>query len=627
MRWIRMAKTKEDYAALREKVMTEDEIKLADKYLEFFRSSWRDMDNRGLFDKWQLIDAYWEGDVNLPESDDDPGSNTNIINPNVEGQVVLMAENNIAVQADPVEPSDVPFTEHARIIGQFIIDKNKMMKKIDMLARRRKKFGNGIVSVMFDPDALEGMGLPTFKVWNPAYVMFDPNITSVLEVNNGRFVIFLANKSIYWAEEMFDENIASAIMPGYHPMESEWIYGEDDGGDTAVAPDNYMHMYVVTKKKGKVRLVQMSGCGVILWDSEKEDISFPDGSYPVFIAPDMQREGTIHSKGGCELLINTQDLVNDFDDQIRINARLTGNIQKVVGTASGIDIDKWTNEPALNIPAADPTAWQMVKPPEMPQYIHQRRDMALNVERPMISRFSDQMAGIQQRGVDTATEALALQQSGLAGVDHDKKIIQDTLGEALEYALELAKENWTVEQAFKITNKKDSFLWYKPSKLKNIPRLIPSSDDFKEKWLAEHPDKPVPEYIQATDKNEDNSPEPATKNAKFDMTVSIGAGIPNNKAFRYTVIKEAFAAGAIDVPEFRERLRDYGALPETSAEQEKERVAKLEQIQMMKANKNMIPGMEQQNVDINGLSPSGNPAALNQQGGGPLDTLGTQNRK
>lgn len=604
----------------REDIMSEDEIKLADKYIDWFRSSWYDKDNRGLFDKWELIDRYWEGDVNLPEDDEDPGSNTNIINPNIEGQTALTIEKDVSVMANPVEPSDIPFAEIGQVIGQFIIDQNKMKRKLDVATRRFKKFGMAIFSVFFDPKLLEGMGLPWIKSWNPAYVFFDPNVTDVYDYQNGRFLIAVCNKSIYWAEEMFGER-ANVIIPSFHPVESDWIYGEDAGEHDELSSDNYMHMFVFTKKNGKVRLIQMSGCGVILWDSkEHPEIKLPDNWYPFFVAPDQPREGTAYAKGGAEHLIHTQDLINDLDDQIRINARLTGNIQKVVGTRSGIDIDKWTNEPGLNIPATDVNEWQMVKPPEMPQYIIQRRNEALYNERPIISRFSDQLAGIQQRGVDTATEALALHQSGLAGVDRDKMVIEETLSEVICYALELVKENWTEEQAFRITNKRNAFIWFRASDLKKIPKLRPADDDFRRKWLEYNPDKPVPEYMISTD----GSGQPLVKSARFDMKVSIGAGVPDNKAFRYTVTKETFMNGAMSIPEYRQRMREYGILPETSWEQEQQTIAKLEQMKMAQGAKTQDE--EEPYADISGLSASGHPAALKNLGGGILDSVASPDR-
>ena len=585
---------KDEHTLMRENIMTEEEIKQSDKYLSWFKSSWADTDNRGLFDKWEMIDKYWEGDVNLPESDDDPASNTNIVNPNIEGQVVLTVDKNLSITTRGVEPSDVPFERHARIIGQFIIDKNSMRRKMDIFSRRRKKFGTGIMSCLFNPDKLDGMGLPELKPWNPAYVFFDPNITDVYEYNQGRFVILIANKSIYWAAEQFGEEKAEVIMPAYHPIESEWIYGEDDGESDEINRDNYLHMYIFTMKKGEVRLCQMSGCGVKLWDSEEEDINFPKGSYPIFIAPDMPREGTTRGKATAELLIGTQDIINDLDDQIRINARLTGNIQKVVGTGSGIDIDKWTNEPGLNIPAADPTAWTMVKPPEMPQYILQRRNEAF-AERQIETRFSDQMSGVRQKGVDTATEALALHQTGLAGVDHDKAIIEEMLGDVLVYALELAKENWTQEQAFRITNEQNSFLWYRPSNLKNIPKLMPTTEEYRQRWQTNNPDIPPPEYIQGEGEEID------TKDARFDIVVSIGSGIPNNKGFKYNVIKEAFMQKGMSLEEYRFHLKEMGILPETTWEQEQKILMQLQQQRQPQQGESTMPdedveGMTQQKL-------------------------------
>ena len=615
----------EKHQELREKVMNEKDIELTNKYIDWFKSSWMDKDNRGLFDKWELADLYWEGDINLPESDDDPASNTNIINPNIEGQVALTTENNISILADPREPSDAPFVEHIQVIGQFIIDANKMRKKLEQFSRRRKKFGLGIMSVIWNQKALDKMGIPEFKCWNPAYVFFDPNVTDVYDIQSGRFIIAVCNKSIFWAEETFGEEKAAAIEPCYHPVESEWLFDEDMSQSDEISRDNYMHMFVFTKKKGKIRLVQMSGCGVKLWDSEEHDIVFPDNTYPFFVCPDMLREGTVYAKSTAELLFNTQDLINDLDDQIRINARLTGNIQKVIGTSSGIDVDKWTNEPGLNITASDPNAWKMVNPPEIPNYIFSRREEALYNERQLISRFSDQMVGIRQRGVDTATEALALQQSGLAGIDHDKAMIEETLSEAMEYALELVKDNWTEEYAFRITNKRNNFLWYNPSKLKKIPRLIPVSEAYRAKWVKANPNLPVPEYMQATDKNGNGETERATKNAKFDIKVSIGSGIPNNKAFRYNAVKETFVNGAMDIREYRQRVRELGVLPENSWEQEQAVISKLEQLQQTRASRGReiggidISEKEGQNYDVEGLNAKGVPAQLAEMKGELLD--------
>ncbi|MFT9498257.1 portal protein [Anaerosolibacter sp.] len=596
---------KDYYDKLKHDVMSEAEIKEANKFMDYYRSSWRDKENRGLFDKWEKMDLYWEGEVNLPESDADPGSNTNIIHPNVEGQVALLVEQNIAIQTEPVGPSDMPFQDAARIMLEFVKEKNKMKRKLDVHERRREKYGTGIFRVTFNPDALNGFGLPEIRPCNPAYVFTDPNIIDIYDVQDGEFIIESMMKSLYWAQnnERFDEERAKAIMPGFSPIEGDYIFGEDDGENDEISRNNYLHLLVWTKKKGKLRLVEMSACGAILYDSMKDDEEgyYPNNKYPYFFTPMYYREGTVWAKGDAELLIDNQDLINDLDDQMRMNARLSGNPQKVINTASGIDVDKWTNEPSLNIPANDPNnAFRMVEPPNMPAYIQNRRDMALMTERQIITRFSDQMTGQRVKGVDTATEALSLQQAGATGIDHKKLLLQETLSDVFEYILDMIKEYYTEEQAFRITEKENQFIFFRGSQLKEVPYMIPASQSFVNGFTANNPDAEPPQWMQ-------NGTE--TKEAMFDIKVTVGAGMPNNKAFIYQVIREAFRDGVLTPQEYRKLLIQYVALP---VEEE----PPMQTPQPMDINMINADVMGGANPEVAGLSQRGNPAGLGMLGGG-----------
>ncbi|WP_339188352.1 hypothetical protein MKX33_00585 [Paenibacillus sp. FSL R5-0490] len=566
-------------------VMDEAECKLADKLLGWYRSAWNDKDNRGLFDKWETIDLYWEGDANEPESDTDPASNTNIINPNVEGQVAYLIEQNISVQTKGRGPSDVPFADMARIVLEFVKDQNKMRRKLDVHERRRQKFGTGIFRVLFDPDKLDGMGLPCVEPCNPAYVFPDPNITDIYKTNEGRFMIEVMNKSISWAREsgMYDENRVDAIDPGYEPMETGMIFGEDEGDTDTVSHDHYLHMLVWFRDKVKVksedededskeyewrmRLVEMSGCGVILRDTKEDEDDFviPGNRYPYFFTPDMYREGTVWAKGTAEMLIDTQDLVNDIDDQIRINARLTGNPQRWVNTASGVDPDKVTNEGGLVIPT-DMTGEQSMgffDPPGMPSYIIERRNLSLTTERQLVTRFGDQQTGVKQQGVDTATEALAIQQGANAGVTHKKMLLEETLSDMFEYILELCMEYWDEEQAFRVTEREDDFEFFRPSELKEVPVMMPATPQYQTNFMKQLegiglPAEAGPRYMPLMDESGQNK---QTKKAAFDVSITVGAGLPSNKGFVYTLINEAHTKGVLSNATYAKLLREYAGLP------------------------------------------------------------------
>lgn len=337
-------------------------------------------------------------------------------------------------------------------------------------------------------------------------------------------------------------------------------------------------MLVWTRNGGKLRLVEMTGCGIILSDSFEagEESYFPTGKYPYFFTPLYRREGSIWGKGDVELLIPLQDLINDLDDQIRINARLTGNPQRLIATSSGIDLDALTNEAGLNIPTNDINSVRNLEPPVLPAYIENRRNLALQYEVQKISRFSDQMIGSKQNGVDTATEALALQQSGAMGINHKKTLLQETLSEIFSYCLEIIREYWTEDVAIRIEGNEHDFIYFKGSSLKGINMY-----DFSGRDGAE---------VKKT----------GTKNAEFDVTVKVGAGMPTNKNFVYNMMLELYKAQIISPEEVRKWLVESFGLPVSPVIESANKAVPLD-MAALHAN--------QQNVNIEGVTSKG--AAMN----------------
>ncbi len=503
---------------MRDEMMGEAERALAERYRRYYLDAWQDKERRGLPERFALYDAYWEGDVNLPESENDPGSSTNIVHANVEGQVSLLLEQSIGILPVPVGPEDAAFSKSVQRVLEFIKDKNRMTRKLDLHERRREKYGTGIFRVSFDPEALGGAGLPLIEACNPGDIFIDPGITDVYRTEEAAFIIETVCKTVHWAREQYGDAVADAIVPGYRPH----FEGRDAGDDT------YLHMLVWTKDGGKLRLVEMTGCGLILSDSfraGKTDF-YPGGRYPYFFTPLYYREGSVWGKGDVELLIPVQDLINDLDDQIRINARLTGNPQRLIETSSGIDLDAMTNEAGLNIPTASVSAVRNLEAPPLPSYILQRRDTALRYESQRITRFSDQMTGAKQAGVSTAAEATVLQQGGQMSIQHKKLLLQETLSEVFAYCLEMVRAYWTKEVAIRVTDKADEFEFFRGSDLKNIP-------------------------------GRDGKP----KDAAFDLVVTVGAGLPANKTAAYQMMSDLHSRGLVTAEEVRAFLADYMGFP------------------------------------------------------------------
>lgn len=612
-------------------IMNDKEIELAEQYLVWYRRAYEDKQRLNLMKKWEDTEKYWEGEFEY-DDEDDPAPNTNITNSNVEGKTALLCDQNISIQVDPREPGDRPFCSMARTLANFIKERNKMYRKIEVHERRRELTGTGIFKVVWDFDKLKGKGLPVIQPIHPSRLFVDPAITDVYDLQEAQYIIEAKNKSIYSATVEYGEELADCIIPNLDPVSS--ILQEND-------EDQYVHLSVWTRYKDKngerkLRLVEMSGDGVILRDTkkklkeykekqkeaeEKEELKlFPNDQFPYFLTPDMHRENTIWGKASAELILPVSDQVDELDDSLLRNARLTGNPMGVISNSSGIDPSKVTNAPGQMIPTNDINGIKWLQPPTVPQYMLNRRTELMNNDRQVVTRFTDQMIGKQQSGVDTATESLALQNSGNSMIAHKKGLLQETLSEVFEYALELALLNWNTTMLFRITgdNGEDDFEEFNPDKLNNVPVMIEADTDYRnnyrEKWKERNKGKNIEEldpdeykYMQVDDE---------TRKIEYDLTVSVGAGLPNNTAYRYTIVRQSYADKAISRREYRNYLvKNIGMnipeIPESEAEQQElgifdEKAIKQIQEQQL---------MQNQNANIEGLTASGNPQPTYFKGG------------
>ena len=282
----------------------------------------------------------------------------------------------------------------------------------------------------------------------------------------------------------------------------------------------------------------------------------------------------------------------------------------LVDNSSGIDVSKVTNEPGQAIPTNNINGIKWLTPPTIPQYIIDKRTSLMNNDRQVVTRFTDQMIGKSQSGIDTATEAMALQNSGNSMIDHKKGLLQETLSEVFEYALELALLNWNTTMLFRITGEKgeDTFSEFNPDLLNHVPVMIEADTDYtekyKEEWKKRNPDKDIEKDL---DPNEYKymQAEKETRKIQYDLEISVGAGLPNNKAYRYTIVRDMYKDKAISKLEYRNYMMkqlglDILEYPETIAEQQEIGVVDEETQQEI--------AKMQQNANIEGLTASGNPS-------------------
>jgi len=549
-----MKKTKTDYQA------TDKEKELLNKIMVRYRSAYQFKQGLGLDSLWADCNKYWAGDVNHPEDDDDPGSETNIIQPIIESQVADIVNDDIDILVKGVGPSDQEFASDAQQILKWVWFHNDMLTKLDTAERDRLNLGSIIWKVMWDKQAIGGKGLPAMIPMSPDCFFPDPKVTDCDHIQDADYIIQTGFYSRRKLVQLFGDK-AKLVKPNpqgnsYDPR----IFGEDNSTTDEVLGDQALLIeYWEKDDDGKLRLVYCTQ-DVVLADSDEKDESaqIPEiTDYPFVIIPGYKRKGILWGQGDTEQLIPVQDIINDLDDQIRMNARLMGNAQMVVGTGAGINIKKWTNKPGLKIPAKDHTAWQVVQPPYIPAYINNRREKAFS-ESELVSGRSDVVEGRRSGSLRAASAIMALQEAGSRRANHKKLMLQNGLKKVNDLVLAYAKEFMTVEQAFDITEKgKTNYLWFRASDLKEIPQLTlnenfnPDSDD------VDNRGKYKPLYDEPT-VDEAGSEVPAqkmTKDAEFDIEIYLGAGMPNNKSFIYEASVELHRENIITTEETRAVLK------------------------------------------------------------------------
>lgn len=538
-----------------------------------FKAAYLAKDNDGLHRDWAEYEEYWAGRANPPVDEDDPGSENNIILPVIESQIADLVDEPIDIVVTGVEPSDHFFAHDVQKIIEWVVDKNKLQIKLDDFERDRLKFGTGIFKVWFDPHALKGRGLPVIDVVCPSNFFPDPKVKRPWKLQEAEFIIQAGYQSLFMLRKRFGKR-AKAVRPEGNTMfNMELFKGEDAPQIAAEINDRALLIERWTKEIDEndevyLRLVCVAN-GVVLydsnWDADKRGYKsfYRRSNYPFVMVPCYSRKGVVWGMGDVELLKPVQDLINELDDQIRMNARLMGNLQIVVGLASGINPKKWTNRPGLKIPARDPDAWRIVQPPDIPATIPNRRAEA-KMEAQEYSGRSDAVEGRRPGGIRAASAIMALQEAGGRRVNHKKLMLQLGLTEIMQMIVDLIAEHYDEEMAFRVLNnrpknwfeyqeaKGDEYLWFRGSDLNEIPKYIPGPPTVNtDTGMMEN------ELVPLLGENG----EPETKSAEFDIRVSVGAGLPHNKAFMYQAVVELQREGLITTEEGRLFLKQIMSFP------------------------------------------------------------------
>ncbi|MNH83820.1 hypothetical protein D3C73_362250 [compost metagenome] len=529
---------------------------LARRVQSLFRASYDAKNQLGLPKRWRDCDNYKQGRQNPKQSEEHPGSVTNIIHPAIESMISDLVGRTFNTSAKGWEPSDDMYSEQAQNIMDFVLYRNKFVTKVNVTEHDRLELGTTVIKTWFDKNELDGRGLPIFEPVSPANFFPDPKVPSAHQLQEAEFIIHAVPRPLSWIRDKFPEwgkYVKREVSVPYDPTDTF----EDDKADE-VSPETSQRALLIEcymrDKEGSLYCVHV--CNHIVLEDSREKLKSGEklqrrDKYPFVMIPCYLKRGTAWGTGDVELMMPTQDLINELDDQIRMNARLAGNPQITVGQSAGkgFDFRKWTNKPGLKIPMRDHNAWSIIPPQAISGDVVIRREKAF-AEADMISGRPDVNRGEKPGQVTAASAILALQQAGQKGVVHKSKMFKEGWADVMELLFDEVLENWDDEMWIRIDGDKPDYQFVNPSQLRNVPRMIPNMVEME----GEEPLKPLTDVTEEGEKQ-------MTRDAQYDFQLNIGDGLPSDKAFIYQSLLDLLGAHVVTPEEVRDYVRNQLGLP------------------------------------------------------------------
>lgn len=535
----------------RSDVMTDEQIQLVDGLLDKIKQNIGHMGE--YYERWESEEEAYRGDQ--VEEINKPNVRVNIVNAQISGQVAALTEQNIAVSCRGEGPSDQGYANWARVGLEWALRQNHIKRKIARHEKSRELFGPGVFKLYWDPDAINGFGLPTITVVPLNSFLVDMKITDIENLQQAEYIAeIIGPRSKAWAIDEYDKR-AYAINYGSSDLRSLFTRNKTQDDE-----DSFYLIQVWTKTKGKLRLLEISDDGILLYDSFEdmgEKPFYRYNKYPYWVTNMYEEEGKLFGFGDGKLLKPLQDWINQLYDQI-IEAAKPNLI--LFDPASEVDVDDLdiSNGP---VPCIDPNRnvreiargnvnnalWQLLN------------NMHIEVQR--VTRFSELMQGQSTRSKSATESAIQQQQGGLA-VDFKKMMVQETLQDVAKYMLDMMMEKYEGGRMFRIDEDKEDYEWIDFRQMDNVPVMRPATQGYIQEFGARYPDAEMPKWEELRDEQGN----PVTKSVDLDIEITIGAGLPKNKVFLYQMLQSLSALvvegrNVITWDEIRKFAKDFLGLP------------------------------------------------------------------
>jgi regulator of replication initiation timing len=200
-----------------------------------------------------------------------------------------------------------------------------------------------------------------------------------------------------------------------------------------------------TKKsypKGRV-VITAPELGIVLSDKANP---YDDGKFPFVQFKDYDIPFKFWGKGDVEQILSPQHYMNELNNQIIDNAKMTANMQWIIDKNAGIPLGSLTNRMGLVIRKNPGSEVRRDTPPPMPAYVNDKvQELKSDME--TISGIHDANSGDRPTGIQAGNAIMALQEAGQTRIRLKVKLMEESLSEMATMWYSRMQQFW-VEDRF-----------------------------------------------------------------------------------------------------------------------------------------------------------------------------------
>lgn len=211
---------------------------------------------------------------------------------------------------------------------------------------------------------------------------------------------------------------------------------------------NGQPIIVATKKYPKGRVV-VTAPELSLVLSDKPN-PYNDGKFPFIQMKDYDIPFKFWGKGDVEQILSPQHYMNELNNQIIDNAKMTANMQWIVDKNAGIPQGSLVNRAGLIIRKNPGSEIRRDTPPPMPAYVNDKvQEMKGDME--TISGIHDANSGDRPTGIQAGNAIMALQEAGQTRIRLKVKLMEESLSELATMWYSRMQQFWLEDRFVRLT--------------------------------------------------------------------------------------------------------------------------------------------------------------------------------